>query len=167
MISLLLKDSAVTLHVWTTKWDSDTGIWEANFILAKSSLAIVSTWEDSCVHPHRFLPAFPAAHHLLIHLVRFNLQLLIHLVRFILQLLIYLICSILLICLVYLFLQLLYPPSWMRSASKPTLVDNINNIWWRGLGTWELNYHGQMSNMSPKKGYINGDSLYPKRYIWG
>ena len=44
-----------------------------------------------------------------------------------------------------------YPLSWMRSASKPTLVDNINNIWWRGLGTWELNYHGQMSNMSPKK----------------
>ena len=87
MISLLLKESAATLHVWATKWDSDTGILEANFILAKSSLAFVSTGEDSCVHPRRFLPAFPAAHHLLIHLVR----------------------SILLICLVYPVLQLLTP----------------------------------------------------------
>ena len=77
------------MHVITSKWDSDTGILEANFISAKSSLAIVSTGEDSCVRPHRFLPAFPAAHHLPIHLVRFIHHLLIHLI-----------CYILLICLV-------------------------------------------------------------------
>ena len=139
LVALLLKDSAASLHVWTTKWDSDTGILEANFILAKSSLAIVSTGEDSCVHPRRFLPAFPAAHHLLIHLVRFILQLLIHLI-----------CSILLICLVY--PVLLIPHlGWDLPRSPRWLTTSTYLMKRSGDRRIEL----PRTNMEPKKGQEN------------